>query len=659
MSAQPVLNQTNAQALWHQLVEELADVFDAHGVCAAVATTIAQHADTTVVVAISNPLRSHYDVWIAKPDGYVNQTRWDYQKSALNRLCEGGRATHRDKLGVPANDLVTSELWQLPHESVLAVPLPYPPNRSQVTLPSLICIIDPPQESELMADNLESLAAQITVYLDRAFLRQRTDQQAIEFGIVSDISYSITSTLDLEEIFLETTDAVRRALGVESISIGLTDIHSNEIVFNPSLMGPLFRKIAPIRLQIGQGVAGWVALHGKPTIVNDPYQDQRFFSRPDKQSGFTTQSLLCVPLLAEKRVIGVIEAVNKHNGHCDDNDLRLLQAISGPLTVAIDNARLHSDVVSEKRRVETILASMSEGLLTATKDGWITAVNEAFLILLKIPDSELVGKRLEDVIKTQPATFANFIQKVLRADQSFPHLACDLHQGNGEYVPVLVSGTTVPQGDGEANELILVFSDLRQIREVERMRDDFFNNIVHELHTPLATVLMYARLLREGKAKGDAEKTRRFLGVIERETYRLQKMVRQMLQLARLEARELNRSTESTDLISLFDQLLPPLADQATEKGLAFRQHIPNSLPAVKGNEDTLHLVFRNLIENSIKFTYAGKVGIEARTDIDTITVEVSDDGIGMPPQALRPSLTMYKPKPVAAIPRSTAARAR
>jgi signal transduction histidine kinase len=339
--------------------------------------------------------------------------------------------------------------------------------------------------------------------------------------------------------------------------------------------------------------------------------------------------------MAEKRVIGVLEAVNKHNGHFNDNDLRLLQAISGPLAVAIDNARLHTDVVSEKRRVETIFASMSEGLLTATKDGWITAANDAFLTLLKSPDTEVVGKRLEEVIQTQPATFANFTNKVLRADQSFPHLACDLHQGNGEYVPVLVSGTTIPQGDEEASELILVFSDLRQIREVERMRDDFFNNIVHELHTPLATILMYARLLREGKTKGDADKTHRFLGVIERETNRLQKMVRQMLQLARLEARELNRSTESTDLFSLFTQLLPPLADRATEKGLAFSQHIPNSLPAVKGNEDALHLVFGNLIDNSIKFTYTGKVGIEARIDADTIVIEISDDGIGIPQHAI------------------------
>ena len=118
--------------------------------------------------------------------------------------------------------------------------------------------------------------------------RQRSDQQAIEFGTVSDISYSITSTLRLEEIFRQVTDEVRRALGAGRISIGLTDPASNEIVFAEATMGQIFRDLPPVRLKMGQGVAGWVALHGEPTIVNNPYADERFFSKVDQDSGFKT-----------------------------------------------------------------------------------------------------------------------------------------------------------------------------------------------------------------------------------------------------------------------------------------------------------------------------------------------------------------------------------
>ncbi|MCB0027901.1 MAG: hypothetical protein KDE28_08355, partial [Anaerolineales bacterium] len=88
--------------------------------------------------------------------------------------------------------------------------------------------------------------------------------------------------------------------------------------------------------------------------------------------------------------------------------------------------------------------------------------------------------------------------------------------------------------------------------------DDFFHNIIHELRTPLASILMYARLLRQGRAGDDKEKEDRFLGVIERESDRLQSMVRQMLQLAKLETSDFQRSSEQVSLNRILDDLLPP-----------------------------------------------------------------------------------------------------
>jgi two-component system phosphate regulon sensor histidine kinase PhoR len=202
-------------------------------------------------------------------------------------------------------------------------------------------------------------------------------------------------------------------------------------------------------------------------------------------------------------------------------------------------------------------------------------------------------------------------------------------------VPVLISGTTIDDPEGHVSEAIFVFSDLRQIREVERMRDDFFANIIHELRTPLATILMYARLLREGKALEDEAKADRFLGVIERESDRLQRMVRQMLQLAKLEAREIQRSSELIDLRNLFEEIIPPLADRATEKGLTFSHRIQTDLPPVVGNGETLYMIFKNLVENAIKFTLSGTVRVDARQENGSVRVEVSDEGIGIPAQAM------------------------
>jgi two-component system, OmpR family, phosphate regulon sensor histidine kinase PhoR len=625
--------------LWQRLTSELAGVFDAHGVCAAAADEIARFTGAVTVVAIRDLLNPYYDVWICDADGHTEQSRWDGDRGdSLAQLVAGGQVVWQEKLKLDASELIHSELWLLARECLLFAPLSGPGSPSQVTPPGAICLIDPAPDCALNEDTIQSLAAFVTVVLDRAFLRRRSDQQTIEFGIVSDISYSTSSTLHLEEIFNQVADAVRRTLNAESISIGLTDLVSGEIVFVDTLMGPLFRDLPQIRLKPGQGIGGWVAEHAAPLIVNNAYADQRFFTKVDQDSGFHTNSILCVPLQVESRVIGILEAINKQNGQFNEDDLRLLQAISGPLAVAIENARLHTDVLSEKRRIETIFASMSEGMLTVNKEGWVTAANESLLTLLRREADQLSGRPASEIIKTSPGRFSNFVQDVLAAEQESPPLACELEQGNDESVPVLISGTPIVDEEGNVLEAIFVFSDLRQIREVERMRDDFFNNIIHELRTPLATILMYARLLREGKARNDEARADRFLGVIERESDRLQRMVRQMLQLVKLEAREIQRSSEIVNLTNVFDQILPPLADQATEKGLAFSQRIPASLPDIIGSEETLYIVFKNLVENAIKFTFTGMVRVEATVRNRVILVQISDEGIGIPEHG-RPNL--------------------
>ena len=192
-------------------------------------------------------------------------------------------------------------------------------------------------------------------------------------------------------------------------------------------------------------------------------------------------------------------------------------------------------------------------------------------------------------MRTKKGSIDDLVSRILTPSEESVQLAADIPRADGRPLPVLISGAPVHDENGAATEAILVFSDLTQIREVERMRDDLFHGIIHELRTPLATILMYSRLLREGKAR-QPDKAERFLGVIERESDRLQRMVRQMLDLAKLETRELQRSPEPVSINTIFDETLPPLAERAVQKGLLFRQRIQPDLPPVMGNFDVYDL---------------------------------------------------------------------
>lgn len=628
--------------LWRHLSQELASILDPHYVCATVAQTVAAHTGVRTLIGVKDVQQNYYDVWIGERDGRYKQTRWSPKKAAFQPLLAAADIQHIAKNSRSPAELIQSELWQLPEASLLSVPLPYPTSHAgrAATPPGLFCLIDPPSPSPFPEHTLELLASVVTTYLDRAYLRRLANRQSIEFEVVSDINYTLASKLSLQNIYKQLMNPVRETLNVESVSIGLIEQPTGDIIFVDILMGPLFADLPPIRLKKGQGIAGWVAEHAEPVLINDVYADERFYSRVDSQSGFQTRSMICIPLQVEERVIGVLQAINKRDGTFTEQHLRLLKAIAGPLAAAIENTRLHDDVIAEKRRIETIFTSMSEGLVTINAEGAITQINDALLTLIPANEaSEAIGEQATDVIKLESGDLAAFLEEVLTTEEEYKQVAAKLFtqnaSGDVETAPVLISGAPIKDETGQASEMIIVFSDLRQIREVERMRDDFFNGIVHELRTPLATILMYARMLRGGKTEGDPEKADRFLGVIERESDRLQKMVRQMLRLAKLESRELQRTSELVDLNELFAEMLPPMADRATQKGLVFSQKIPPDLPPVSGERETFYLIFKNLIENAIKFTLSGTVRVEAWVDAEQVWVKVKDEGIGIPQLAL------------------------
>jgi two-component system phosphate regulon sensor histidine kinase PhoR len=393
-----------------------------------------------------------------------------------------------------------------------------------------------------------------------------------------------------------------------------------------------------VRLKLGQGVAGWVAMTGQPLNVPDAYRDPRFFQGVDEASGFVTQSILCVPLTADGKVIGVLEAVNKHQGQFTAADERLLSALSSSAAIAIHKAHLHQNVVDEKRRMDAIIASMGEGLMTIAVDGRITTINPTLLGMIGTAPGEIpVGLDCRSVIGTEPAVLTEMLEEMAAhaGDRQAYQAPCDILRADGSRLPVLVSGGATTGPDGLASEIVVVFSDVCQLREIERMKDDFVANVTHELRTPLATILLYARLLRSGRTKGDPEREARYLGIIEQQSDQLQKLVRKILDLARMEATRSRSPHLPFRLQTLCAEVLPPLVNLAQAKGLTVQVRIPEHLPAISGDAEAMRLVLANLMDNAIKFTPQGKISVSARRRGDTVQLTVSDEGIGINPESV------------------------
>lgn len=194
---------------------------------------------------------------------------------------------------------------------------------------------------------LAALADYAVVAIENARLYESARQRAEELGTINEIAQTITSSLDLDEVIRSVMKGINRILRVETGSLLLIDKETSELVFKITLQGDT-EKLAPYRLKMGQGIAGWVAQQGEPLLVPDVQLDSRHYRAIDETVGFTSRSILCVPLIVKEKVIGVIEVINKLGGtsphseaHFNENDLELLKAMAAPVAIAIENARLH------------------------------------------------------------------------------------------------------------------------------------------------------------------------------------------------------------------------------------------------------------------------------------------------------------------------------
>jgi GAF domain-containing protein len=156
---------------------------------------------------------------------------------------------------------------------------------------------------------VQVIADQAGIAILNARLYAESQRRALAMTALAEGAAAITGSLDLEEVLQRILDQVSQALCVEVVSLALIDTKAEELVFGAST-GERSQNVVGIRLKLGQGVAGWVALHGEGVIVPDVTTDSRFYPDVDRQTGFQTRAIACAPIHWRGEVIGILEALN-------------------------------------------------------------------------------------------------------------------------------------------------------------------------------------------------------------------------------------------------------------------------------------------------------------------------------------------------------------
>ena len=169
--------------------------------------------------------------------------------------------------------------------------------------------------------------------------------------------------------------------------------------------------IGEIRLPNNAGIAGSVFTSGKTMNIPHAYADLRFNPAFDKQTGYFTRSILCVPIInKEGKVIGCTQVLNKSGGKFTEEDESRLKAFTQQVAIALENAKLFEDVSKSRKYNESMLSSMSNGVITIDSEGNIVTCNKSGLKIFKINENEIIKKKLKIFFQSQNH---GFLKKLL------------------------------------------------------------------------------------------------------------------------------------------------------------------------------------------------------------------------------------------------------
>ncbi|MFQ5575956.1 MAG: GAF domain-containing protein [Anaerolineae bacterium] len=202
---------------------------------------------------------------------------------------------------------------------------------------------------------MQALADWAAIAITNARLYRQAQRGSKSTELIAEISRSILSSLRMEEIPHKLIRHTTEIVGAERGSLALVDAPRGELVFQLAYdgQGQEIKRMRNLRLPLGQGIIGAVAVDGQPKIVNQARQNKLWYSSVDELTHFTTQNILAVPLKTEGQVIGVVELLNKRHADFDRNDQDLLMAVASAAAIAIQNARQFEALEKAHRDLKT------------------------------------------------------------------------------------------------------------------------------------------------------------------------------------------------------------------------------------------------------------------------------------------------------------------
>ncbi|MBX0329672.1 response regulator [Oscillochloris sp. ZM17-4] len=349
------------------------------------------------------------------------------------------------------------------------------------------------------------------------------------------------------------------------------------------------------------------------------------------------RSGLVLPLRGRAQAFGALVLMGERPNAFDPADLAFYGTLAAEVGLVLDNARLYAEAATGRQRLQAIFDHSPAGLVVAeAPEGRLALVNHRAHALLGdlAPDATLrahplVGRAFRpggEPVAPQRLPLA----ATLADGQERHNIELVIIAPDGTRVPVLTTSVPLRDDGGVVTGAVAVFQDLRQLREVERLKADFVALVSHELRTPLTAIKGCTEtLLQSGEA--DPGRVHEFLQIIDAQSDRLEELIDNLLSLAQVEAGALRLRRTPVALGPRIQQVLRQQRERA--EGLRIQADLPAELPPVNADLRRVEQVLHNLLDNAVKFSpEGGVITLSASTEDGAVRLSVRDQGPGIPP---------------------------
>jgi PAS domain S-box-containing protein len=482
-----------------------------------------------------------------------------------------------------------------------------------------------------------------------------------------DVARTINSSLELSEVLHAITKSTALATHSKACSIRLLTPDKQFLVVGGAygLSQGYLRKgdVEVEKSKIDQEV-----LLGKTAIIPDATNDLRF-QYPEEAKSESIRSILVVPLILRDTPIGVMRLYTGEVHEFGEDEIGFIVAIANLGAIAIENAKLYQalkeevgdltedvnemadrlhesrlqvarqmDALSyEKNRLETILASMGEGVVVTDPEYKVLLVNTAAELLLDFHRQEYMSKDGDLILPVSKID----LEKMLADGSEATPITPIVRKYKDKVLNILVS--LIRDESGQPFGAVSLLRDITQQAAIEEMKTEFISVVSHELRTPLTPIKGYIDLLLEGDAGDLTDEQKDYLTIVETNTDRLVALVNDLLDISKIEAGKIDLEPKPMDMAEALRDVIEFHRKQIESRGLTLFEAIPPGLPWVKADRARITQVLNNLVSNAYKYTPGGgSITISTVPDGDYLEIVVADTGVGISKEDLKKLFTKF-----------------